>query len=52
MQIRLERSEDATIIHALTETAFKGMPFSDDTEAKVVNALRAAGALALSLVAT
>ncbi len=52
MQIRLERPEDATTIHALTETAFKDMPFSDDTEARVIDALRAAGALTLSLVAT
>ncbi|HUZ11294.1 MAG TPA: N-acetyltransferase [Caulobacteraceae bacterium] len=52
MQIRLERPDDATTIHALTDTAFKGMPFSDDTEARVIDALRVAGALALSLVAT
>jgi putative acetyltransferase len=52
MQIRLERPEDATTIHALTDTAFKGMPFSDDTEASVIDALRAAGALTLSLLAT
>jgi putative acetyltransferase len=52
MQIRLERPADATTIHALTDAAFKGMPFSDNTEAKVIEALRAAGALTLSLVAT
>lgn len=52
MQIRLERPSDATTIHALTDAAFKGMPFSDNTEARVVDALRAAGALTLSLVAT
>ena len=52
MQIRLERPEDATTIHALTDAAFEGMPFSDDTEARVIVALRAAGALTLSLVAT
>ena len=52
MQIRLERPDDATTIHALTDTAFKGMPFSDNTEARVIDALRAAGALTLSLVAT
>jgi len=51
MQIRQERPEDATTIRALTEAAFKGMPFSDATEAKVIDALRAAGALTLSLVA-
>jgi putative acetyltransferase len=52
MQIRLERPDDATTIHALTDTAFKGRPFSDGTEAEVIDALRAAGALTLSLVAT
>jgi len=52
MQIRLERPGDATTIRALTDAAFKGMPFSDQTEAKVIDALRAAGALTLSLVAT
>ena len=52
MQIRLERPEDATTIHALTDAAFEGMPFSDQTEARLVDALREAGALTLSLVAT
>jgi putative acetyltransferase len=52
MQIRLERPEDATTIHALTDAAFEGMPFSNETEAEVIDALRAAGALTLSLVAT
>ena len=45
MHIRLERPEDATTIHALTDTAFKGRPFSDGTEAQVIDALRATGAL-------
>lgn len=52
MKIRPERPQDATTIHALTDTAFKGMSFSDNTEAKVIKALREAGALTLSLVAT
>lgn len=52
MQIRLERPEDAPFIHALTERAFQGRPFSDGAEARVIDALRAAGALTLSLVAT
>jgi putative acetyltransferase len=52
MQIRQERPEDAAKIRALTDAAFKGMPFSDQTEAKVIDALRAAGVLTLSLVAT
>lgn len=52
MQIRPERPQDATTIHALTDAAFKGMPFSDGSEPRVIDALRAAGALTLSLVAT
>jgi putative acetyltransferase len=52
MLIRPERPQDAATIHALTDTAFRGMPFSDNTEARLVDALRAAGALTLSLVAT
>ena len=51
MNIRDERPADAPTIHALTEAAFEGRPFSDQTEARVVDALRAAGALTLSLVA-
>lgn len=52
MQIRPERPDDATTIHALTEAAFKGRPYSDGAEPRVIDALRAAGALTLSLVAT
>ncbi|MBV8593948.1 MAG: N-acetyltransferase [Caulobacteraceae bacterium] len=52
MHIRLEHPEDAATIHALTEAAFKGAPFSNGAEAAIVDALRAAGALTLSLVAT
>ncbi len=52
MQIRPERPQDAATIRALTDAAFKGMAFSDQTEAKVIEGLRAAGALTLSLVAT
>lgn len=52
MQIRPERPEDAATIHALTAEAFSGRPFSDGAEPRVIDALRAAGALTLSLVAT
>lgn len=52
MQIRQERPEDVATIRALTDAAFKGKPFSDQTEAEVIDALRSAGALTLSLVAT
>ncbi len=51
MQIEQEHPEDALAIHHLTDTAFKDIPFSQQTEARIVDALRAAGALALSLVA-
>lgn len=51
MQIRPERPQDAATIRALTDAAFKPMPFSDQTEARVIDGLRAAGALTLSLVA-
>jgi putative acetyltransferase len=51
MVIRPERPGDAEAIRALTEAAFKGVAHSDETEAQIVDALRAAGALTLSLVA-
>ena len=51
MQIIQERPGDATVIGALTDAAFKDMPFSDQTEARIVEALRAAGALTLSIIA-
>ena len=51
MHIRQERPEDAATIRVLTDAAFKGMPYSNQTEAKIIDALRAAGALTISLVA-
>lgn len=51
MQIRPERPDDVGAIHALTRTAFEDMAHSEQTEAAIVDALRAAGALTLSLVA-
>jgi len=51
MQIRPERPEDAAAIGILTDAAFKGVLYSDQTEAKIVEALRTAQALTLSLVA-
>lgn len=51
MQIQLERPTDAAAIRRLTEIAFTGIPYSDGTEARIVDALRAAGALTISLVA-
>ena len=38
-------------IHALTDAAFRDVPHSSGTEAAIVDALRDAGALTLSLVA-
>lgn len=51
MIIRDEIPADAAAIHRLVEEAFRPMPFSDQTEQFVVDALRRAGAMTLSLVA-
>lgn len=51
MEIISERPKDATSIRRLTDAAFKGVAHSDGTEARIVDALRAAGALTISLVA-
>lgn len=51
MLIRPETPADTPAIFALTERAFTGHPHSDGTEPHIVSALRAAGALILSLVA-
>lgn len=49
--IRDEREGDAAAIRAVTLVAFAGMPYSQQTEAAIVEALRVANALAVSLVA-
>jgi putative acetyltransferase len=51
MQIHSERPGDADAIHALTRNAFADAPYSSHTEQYIVDALRDAGALAVSLVA-
>ncbi|MEO1220067.1 MAG: N-acetyltransferase [Pseudomonadota bacterium] len=51
MTIRPEASGDEETIHALTEAAFKDMPFSDGDEQHVVDRLRKDADLTLSLVA-
>lgn len=51
MIIRAESLDDIATIHALTAAAFANMPFSNQTEPAIVDGLRDAGALALSLVA-
>ncbi|NVE95212.1 GNAT family N-acetyltransferase [Altererythrobacter lutimaris] len=49
--IRPEAAGDEPVIHSLTEAAFRDMPFSDGDEPDLVDHLRAAGDLTLSLVA-
>lgn len=49
--IRAELPSDVAGIHALTAAAFLNAPHAAHTEQYIVDALRAAGALALSLVA-
>lgn len=50
MDIRSERPEDAAAIDQIIEAAFEPIPNSG-TEARIVRALREAGALTISLVA-
>lgn len=52
MELRAETPSDHETIYRLTKAAFAPMPFSDGTEADAITALREAGDLALSLVAT
>ncbi|MFX5839845.1 N-acetyltransferase, partial [Acinetobacter baumannii] len=49
--IRFEIPEDVVRIHALTAAAFLNAPHTDHTEQFVVDALRSANALTISLVA-
>ena len=51
MIIRAEQAGDISPIHRLTAEAFAPMSFSDGTEPDVIDSLRAAGDLTLSLVA-
>ena len=51
MNIRSEQPADVATIRALTRAAFANAPHSSQTEAAIVDALRDAGALTLSLVA-
>ena len=50
-EIRTEQPGDEGPIHVLTETAFRGMSYAGGDEQEVVDRLRGAGALHLSLVA-
>ena len=49
--IRSESPDDVAAIRDVTLAAFEHAPFSDQREADIVDALRAAGALSVSLVA-
>ncbi|WOE76044.1 GNAT family N-acetyltransferase [Alterisphingorhabdus coralli] len=51
LNLRAEEPEDQAAIHDLTKRAFAPMPYADGDEQDLVDALRAAGALAISLVA-
>lgn len=51
MLIRPETPADIDVIHDLTQAAFAPKAFSDGTEGPIINAMRAAGDLTLSLVA-
>jgi len=51
MIIRPEKTADRRAIQTLTNTAFEPMSFGDGNEGDVINALRDAGDLILSLVA-
>jgi putative acetyltransferase len=51
LHIRLETATDHSAIYALTAQAFAPMPYSDGDEQDLINKLRDADALALSLVA-
>ena len=51
MIIRPEGPEDVASIRALTNAAFAGVAHSSQTEGAIIDALRSAGALAVSLVA-
>jgi putative acetyltransferase len=51
MRIRNETSDDAAAIEAVTAAAFLEAPHTSHTEQFIVAALRAAGALSVSLVA-
>jgi putative acetyltransferase len=51
MFIKKEKAADSEEISQVTIAAFKTLPISNHTEQFIINALRAAGALTLSLVA-
>lgn len=52
VEIRLEKPGDAAEIHRVTQEAFSVAEHSSGTEGAIIDSLRSAGALSLSLVAT
>ena len=51
MLVREEQPEDIAAIRRLTDEAFRRVPYSNQKEAAIIEALRSASALTLSLVA-
>jgi putative acetyltransferase len=51
MEIRNETKSDSVVVSEVTKAAFENHPHSNQTEHYIVNALRAANALTVSLVA-
>lgn len=51
LRIRRETQDDVPAVHRVVEKAFAGVEYSDQTEPHIVDALRRAGALTVSLVA-
>nr|WP_276524080.1 N-acetyltransferase [Ensifer adhaerens] len=51
IDIRSERATDIATIRQITKAAFAPMAYSSQTEAEIIDALRNAGALTISLVA-
>ena len=51
MAVRPEEAGDEAAIAAVTAAAFAGVPYSDQNEPLIIERLRAAGALVVSLVA-
>ncbi|WOJ94818.1 N-acetyltransferase [Congregibacter variabilis] len=51
LHIRKEQGADHVIIRSITELAFRGMPYAGGDEQDVIERLRSANALTLSLVA-
>ena len=52
MKLRRETGADSDAIRALTQRAFRDMPYASGNEHDIVDRLRAANALSVSLVAT